>query len=84
MSGILKRKIKHFKERCQKGISLNWFDDNAKLVELSYYKTEGKDKIFLNEIFFSSSCSSNLYNAVLTGLSTSIFYIYLSCHSENI
>jgi len=46
MSGIIKRKIKHFKERCQKGISLNWFDDNAKLVELSYYKTEGKDKIF--------------------------------------
>lgn len=46
MSGILKRKVKHYKERCQKGISLNWFDDNAKLVELSYYKTEGKDKIF--------------------------------------
>jgi len=46
MTGILKRKVKHFKERCQKGISLNWFDDNAKLAELSYYKTEGKDKIF--------------------------------------
>jgi len=46
MTGILKRKVKHFKERYQKGISLNWFDDNARLVELSYYKTEGKDKIF--------------------------------------
>jgi len=46
MTGILKRKVKHFKERCQKNISLNWFDDNSKLVELSYYKSEGKDKIF--------------------------------------
>jgi len=46
MTGILKRKVKHFKERMQKNISLNWFDDNSKLVELSYYKSEGKDKIF--------------------------------------
>jgi len=46
MAGILKRKFKHYKERCQKGISYNWLDDNPRLVELSYYKKEGNDKIF--------------------------------------
>jgi len=46
MSSILKRKIKHYKERSQKGISYNWFDDNIRLNELSYYKFEGNDKIF--------------------------------------
>jgi len=46
MAGILKRKIKNYKERSQKGISYNWFDDNPRLNELSFYKNEGNDKIF--------------------------------------
>jgi len=46
MTGILKRKIKNYKERLNKQISYNWFDDNPRLNELSYYKNEGNDKIF--------------------------------------
>jgi len=46
MFGILKRKLKQYKERSQKKISYFWFTDNPKLSELSYYKTEAKDKIF--------------------------------------
>jgi len=46
MWGIMKRKIKNFNERFQKDISYNWFDDNARVTELSYYKNEGSDKIF--------------------------------------
>jgi len=46
MYGILKRKLKHHKERVNKKISYNWFSDNARLKELSYYKNEGTDKIF--------------------------------------
>lgn len=46
MNGILQRKLKHYKERCDKDISYNWFDDNKKLVELSYYRSEGPDRIF--------------------------------------
>jgi len=46
MYGILKRKMKHHQERVNKKISYNWFSDNAKLKELSYYKNEGTDKIF--------------------------------------
>jgi len=46
MWGIMKRKYKHFNERCHKDISYNWFDDNARVTELSYYRNEGNDKIF--------------------------------------
>jgi len=46
MSGIIKRKLKHHKERVNKKISYHWFSDNARLKELSYYKNEGSDKIF--------------------------------------
>jgi hypothetical protein len=46
MNGILQRKTKHYKERCDKDISYNWFGDNEKLGELSYYRKEGADKIF--------------------------------------
>lgn len=46
MWGIMKRKVKQFNERCQKDISLNWFGDNPRVTELSYYKNEGNDKIF--------------------------------------
>lgn len=46
MTGILGRKVKGYRERCQKDISYNWFDDNPRLNELSYYKNEGNDKIF--------------------------------------
>lgn len=46
MSGILKRKMKNYNERVNKKISYNWFSDNAKLKELSYYKNEGSENIF--------------------------------------
>jgi len=46
MYGILKRKFRHFKEMHQKKISYNWFDDNPRLVDLSYYRKEKKDKVF--------------------------------------
>jgi hypothetical protein len=46
MYGIMRRKLKHYKERCQKDISYNWFDDNSRIAELSYYKAEGSEKIF--------------------------------------
>jgi len=46
MAGIFKRKIKHQKERNSKGISYDWFDDNPRLKELSFYKNEGNDKVF--------------------------------------
>lgn len=46
MYGILKRKIRHFKEMSQKKISYNWFDDNPRLGELSFYRKEKKDKVF--------------------------------------
>lgn len=46
MAGIIRRKFKQYKERCQKDISYNWFNDNPRLNELSYYKQEGNDKIF--------------------------------------
>jgi len=46
MYGILIRKLKGYKERCQKGISYDWFGDNARITELSYYKNEGSEKIF--------------------------------------
>jgi len=46
MYGILRRKIKNYNERCQKGISYNWLDDNSRITELSYYKNEGSEKIF--------------------------------------
>jgi len=46
MYGIVKRKTRHFKEMHQKKISYNWFDDNTRLVELSYYRKERKDKVF--------------------------------------
>lgn len=46
MSGIMKRKLKNYRERVNKNISYNWFSDNARLKELSYYKNEGSEKIF--------------------------------------
>jgi len=46
MFNILKRKFKQYKERSQKKVTYFWFYDNPKLAELSYYKAEGKDKIF--------------------------------------
>jgi len=46
MNGILQRKFRHYKERCTKDISYNWFGDNKRLSELSYYRKEGADKIF--------------------------------------
>jgi len=46
MSGIMSRKINNYNERCQKGISYNWFGDNKRITELSYYRNEGSDKIF--------------------------------------
>jgi len=46
MNSILQRKLKNYKERCDKGISYNWFDDNKRLAELSYYRTEGTERIF--------------------------------------
>ncbi len=46
MTGIIKRKMKHSRERTQKGISYNWFGNNPRLNELSYYKNEVNDKIF--------------------------------------
>jgi len=46
MNGILQRKLKYYKERCAKDISYNWFDENKRLSELSYYRSEGADKIF--------------------------------------
>jgi len=45
MNSILQRKVKHYKERCDKDVSYNWFDDNKKLSELSYYRCEGTDRI---------------------------------------
>lgn len=46
MSGILKRKLKNYRERVTKNITYNWFSDNSRLKELSYYKNEGSEKIF--------------------------------------
>lgn len=46
MSGILKRKLKNYRERVTKNITYNWFSDNPRLKELSYYKNEGSEKIF--------------------------------------
>jgi len=46
MHSILVRKIKNYKERCVKDVSYNWFDDNKRLGELSYYRKEGADRIF--------------------------------------
>jgi len=46
MNGILQRKVSHYKERCTKDISYNWFDDNTRLNELSYYRKEGAERIF--------------------------------------
>jgi len=46
MTGIISRKMKNYNERCNKDISYNWFNDNPRLTELSYYKQEGSDKIF--------------------------------------
>jgi len=47
MFGMFKRKLKQYKERSQKKISYGWFTENKKkLGELSFYKTEIKDKIF--------------------------------------
>jgi len=46
MNSILQRKLKSYKERCDKGISYNWFDDNKRLAELSYYRKEGTERIF--------------------------------------
>jgi len=46
MRSILKTKVKQYKERSQKGISLNWLNENERLHELSYFKNEGKDKVF--------------------------------------
>jgi hypothetical protein len=46
MSGIMQRKVNNYNERCQKGISYNWFGDNERINELSYYRNEGSDKIF--------------------------------------
>jgi len=46
MAGIIRRKMKHYRERSSKGISYNWFGDHPRLNELSYYKNEGNDKIF--------------------------------------
>jgi len=46
MYGIFKRKSRHFREMTQKKISYNWFDDNPRLVELSFYRKERKDKVF--------------------------------------
>jgi len=46
MSEILKRKVKHQRERNNKGISYDWFGDNARIKELSYYKNEGSEKVF--------------------------------------
>jgi len=46
MFGIVSRKLKNYDERSHKNISYNWFSDNPRLTELSYYKQEGNDKIF--------------------------------------
>jgi len=47
MFSMFKRKFKQYKERSQKKISYDWFTENATtLGELSYFKTEIKDKVF--------------------------------------
>lgn len=46
MNGILQRKLKYYNERCQKNVSYCWFGESSKLSELSYFRQEGKEKIF--------------------------------------
>jgi len=46
MNSILRRKFTQYKERCTKNISYSWFGDSKRLSELSYFRSEGVDKIF--------------------------------------
>jgi hypothetical protein len=46
MVGIIKRKRSQFKEKKEKGIEYWWLSENPRLVELSFYKKESRDKIF--------------------------------------
>jgi len=46
MIGIMKRKSAQLKERKEKNIQYFWLSENPKLVDLSYYRKELRDKIF--------------------------------------
>mmetsp|Transcript_9079 Transcript_9079/g.7998 ORF Transcript_9079/g.7998 Transcript_9079/m.7998 type:complete len:264 (+) Transcript_9079:64-855(+) len=43
---ILQKKKKQFIERQKKGVSYEWFTESSSLEKLSYYRKEGRDKIF--------------------------------------
>lgn len=46
MFGIIQRKRKQYKEKREKGIEYYWLSENPRLVDLSFYRKETKDKIF--------------------------------------